>query len=141
MAKTVNRVTLLGNLGRAPEVKATGGGTLVATFSVATANRYKDGQGNWQEQAEWHNCVAFGKLAEIVRDYVSKGSKLYLEGRMQTRSWDDKDSGKKQYRTEVAVSELTLLGAPREKGVAPQADPYSREAVYGDQDASDDVPF
>ncbi len=112
MAKTVNKVTLLGNLGRAPEVKATRNSSLVASFSMATVNRYKNDNGEWLESTEWHNCVAFGKLAEIVRDYVSKGSKLYLEGRLQTRSWDDEKSGTKKYKTEILVSDVTLLGAP-----------------------------
>ncbi len=115
MAKSVNRVVLLGNVGKPPDVKVANNGTTIASFSIATANRYKDRDGNWQEVAEWHNCVAFGKLAEIIRDYVTKGGKLYVEGRLQTRSWDDKDSGKKQYRTEVIVSDVTLLGAPNGK--------------------------
>lgn len=145
MAKTVNKVVLLGNLGRAPEVKVTGGGTVVATFSIATVNRFKDVQGNWQDATDWHNCVAFGRLAEIIRDYVGKGSKLFLEGRMQTRSWDDKDSGKKVYRTEVVVSDVTLLGAPMGKQAFTAATDENEVPGYAyTRDVSDyssDVPF
>lgn len=107
MAKGLNRVCLMGNLGKSAEIRATGGGTTVATFSLATAEREKV-NGEWKDRTEWHNCVAFGRLAEIVRDYTSKGSRLYLEGRLQTRSWE-KD-GKKQYRTEVVLSDVILSG-------------------------------
>jgi single stranded DNA-binding protein len=95
MGKTVNKVILLGNVGKDPEIKSTNGGTLVANLSLATAERFKDKEGEWQERAEWHNLVAYARGAEILRDYVKKGSKLYVEGRLTTRSWDDKDSGKK----------------------------------------------
>jgi single-strand DNA-binding protein len=109
MAKSVNKVILLGNVGKDPEIRSTGGGTMVANFTLATSDRQKDAQGNWQERTEWHNLVAFTRLAEIVRDYVKKGSKLYVEGKIQTRSWDDKESGQKRYRTEIIVNDLSLL--------------------------------
>lgn len=110
MAKGVNKVILLGNVGKDPEIRATGGGTTVASFSLATAERTKDQQGNWTDKTEWHNIVAYGRTAEIVRDYVKKGKELFIEGRLQTRSWDDKESGQKKYRTEIIVNEMTLLG-------------------------------
>ena len=110
MAKSVNRVFLLGNVGKDPEIRSTGGGTMVATFGLATSERAKDGQGNWQDRTEWHNIVVYGRLAEIVRDYVKKGSKIFIEGRIQTRNWDDKEhAGRKVYRTEIVVSDLSLL--------------------------------
>jgi single-strand DNA-binding protein len=109
MAKTVNKVTLLGNVGKDPEIKSTNGGTLVANLSLATSDRYKDKSGEWQERTEWHNLVSYARGAEILRDYVKKGSKLYVEGRITTRSWDDKETGKKVYRTEIVVSEISLL--------------------------------
>lgn len=109
MGKTVNKVILLGNVGKDPEIKSTNGGTLVANLSLATAERFKDKEGEWQERAEWHNLVAYARGAEILRDYVKKGSKLYVEGRLTTRSWDDKDNGKKMYRTEIVVGEISLL--------------------------------
>ncbi len=123
MAKSVNKVILLGNVGKDPEIRSTGGGTVVANFSLATSDRYQDAQGNWQDRTEWHSLVAFKRLAEIVRDYVKKGSKLYIEGKIQTRSWDDKDSGAKRYRTEIIVNDLSLLSG-RDEG-----SPYSRPST------------
>lgn len=109
MAKSVNKVILLGNVGKDPEVKFLPSGSAVANFSIATTERYKDKGGEWQDKTEWHNLAAYGKIAEIIRDYVKKGSKLYVEGRLTTRSWDDKESGKKVYRTEIIVGDLSLL--------------------------------
>ena len=85
MAKGVNKVILLGNVGKDPEIRSTAGGTMVATFSLATADRQKDQQGNWQDKTEWHNLVAYGRTAEIIRDYVKKGKELFIEGKLQTR--------------------------------------------------------
>ena len=110
--KGVNKVLLLGNVGKDPEIRSTAGGTTVASFSLATADRQKDGQGNWQDHTEWHNLVAFGRTAEVIRDYVKKGSQLYVEGKLQTRSWEDKESGQKKYKTEILVADLTFLGSP-----------------------------
>ena len=115
MARTVNKVTLLGNVGKDPEIRSTPGGTMVAAFSLATTDRQKDAQGNWQDRTEWHSLVAFTRTAEIVRDYVKKGSKLYIEGTLRTNSWDDKTSGQKRYKTEIIVNELILLTG-REEG-------------------------
>jgi single-strand DNA-binding protein len=123
MAKSVNKVILLGNVGKDPEIRSTPGGTMVATFSLATSDRYQDQQGNWQDRTEWHNLVAFKRTAEIIRDYVKKGSKLYIEGRIQTRSWDDKDTGAKRYKTEIIVNDLSLLSG-RDEG----SGGYSRPA-------------
>jgi single-strand DNA-binding protein len=109
MAKSVNKVILLGNVGKDPEVKFLPSGSAVANFSIATSERFKDKGGEWQDKTEWHNLAAYGKVAEIIRDYVKKGSKLYVEGRLTTRSWDDKESGKKVYRTEIVVNDLSLL--------------------------------
>jgi single-strand DNA-binding protein len=132
--KTVNRVTLLGNVGKNPEVRDAPSGSTIANFSIATTDRYKDAADNWQDKTEWHNLVAFKRTAEIIRDYVKKGSKLYVEGKIQTRSWDDKETGAKRYKTEILVNELALLdsGKPSERAV---------EAV--EQEASDDdsIPF
>jgi len=111
MAKSVNKVILLGHVGKDPEIRSTPGGTVTANLSLATSERYKDRSGEWQDRTEWHNLVAYARGAEILRDYVKKGSKLYVEGKLTTRSWDDKDSGKKVYRTEVVVGDITLLGS------------------------------
>jgi single-strand DNA-binding protein len=110
MAKGVNKVLLLGNVGKDPEIRASQGGMTIASFTLATADRQKDQQGNWTDKTEWHNLVAFGRTAEIVRDYVKKGTQLFIEGKIQTRSWDDKESGQKKYRTEILVNEMSLLG-------------------------------
>jgi single-strand DNA-binding protein len=126
MAKSVNKVILLGNVGKDPEIRSTPSGTIVASFTLATSDRQKDAQGNWQDRTEWHNLVAFTRTAEIVRDYVKKGTKLYIEGKIQTRSWDDKESGQKKYRTEIIVNELALLSG-RDEGSSGGS--YSRPAT------------
>jgi single-strand DNA-binding protein len=125
MAKSVNKVILLGNVGKEPEFKVLPSGQGVANFSIATSERYKDKGGEWQDRTEWHNLVAYAKLAEIVRDYVKKGSKLYIEGRITTRSWDDKESGKKVYRTEIVIGDLSLLSG---RGEGEGGGSYSRSS-------------
>lgn len=111
MAKSVNKVILLGNVGKDPEIRSTPGGSIVANLTLATSDRFQDAQGNWQDRTEWHSLVAFKRTAEIIRDYVKKGSKLYVEGKLQTRNWDDKESGQKRYKTEIVVFDLSLLSA------------------------------
>jgi single-strand DNA-binding protein len=135
MAKSVNKVILLGNVGKEPEFKMLPSGQGVANFSIATAERYKDKGGEWQERTEWHNLVAYAKLAEIVRDYVKKGSKLYIEGRITTRSWDDKESGKKVYRTEIVIGDLSLLSG---RGEGEGGGNYSRSNSSSSSTASFD---
>ena len=152
MAKSVNKVILLGNVGKEPEFKALPSGQPVANFSLATSERYKDQQGNQQERTEWHNLVAYAKLAEIVRDYVKKGSKLYVEGRLTTRSWDDRETNKKVYRTEIVISDLSLLSGRGEEGGASggysgsrsnydQRGPAGDEYAQSTQITDDDIPF
>jgi single-strand DNA-binding protein len=111
MAKSVNKVILIGNVGKDPDIKYTPSGVPVAKVSLATNEKYKDKSGEWQERTEWHNLVFWQRLAEIVGEYVKKGSKVYIEGRLQTSSWEDKQSGEKKYRTEIVVGDLVLLGA------------------------------
>ena len=153
MAKSVNKVILLGNVGKDPEIRSTGGGTMVATFGLATSERSKDAQGNWQDRTEWHNVVAYARLAEIIRDYVKKGHKLYVEGRLTTRNWDDKETGKKVYRTEIVVNDISLLSgrddasnqagstrassAGMDQRPAPARDEFSQQTEISD----DDIPF
>jgi single-strand DNA-binding protein len=137
MARSVNKVTLLGNVGKDPEIRSTTGGTMVANLTLATSDRQKDAQGNWQDRTEWHNLVAFTRTAEIVRDYVKKGSKLYIEGKIQTRSWDDKESGQKRYRTEIIVNELVLLSS-REEGSGGGQGGYSKAGSSSSSAASFD---
>ena len=114
--KGVNRVTLLGNLGKDPELKYTPQGTAVAKFSLATADRFKDKEGNWQDRTEWHNITAWGRTAEIASEYLKKGRQVYIEGSLRTHSWDDKQTGQKKYMTEVVVNDLVLLGGGRGEG-------------------------
>lgn len=110
MAYSVNKVTLLGNLGQDPEIKTTPNGAQVANFSVACTERWTDQSGQKQERTEWVRCVAWRKLAEIIGQYVKKGDKIYVEGKLQTREWEDKNGGGKRYTTEVVVDEVVLLG-------------------------------
>src|SRR5271168_896208 len=106
--KGMNKVILFGNVGKDPEVRTAAGGTTIANFSIATTDRQKV-DGEWQDRTEWHSLIAFAKTAEVVRDYVKKGSQLLIEGKIQTRSWDDRATGEKKYRTEIVVNELTLI--------------------------------
>src|SRR3984957_6242533 len=108
--KSVNKVILLGRLGKDPEVKFTPSGPPVAKFSLATNERFKDKDGQWQDRTEWHNITAWQRTAEIAGEYLKKGSQVYIEGSLRTHSWDDKTSGQKKYMTEVVVNDLVLLG-------------------------------
>ena len=152
MAKNVNKVTLLGNVGKDPEVKFLPSGLPVANLTLATSDRFKDKAGEWQDRTEWHNLTAYQRTAEIIRDYVKKGSKLYVEGRIQTRSWDDQASGQKKYRTEIIVNDVVLLsgrgegesggGGPRSNtGSFDQRAPALHEEFAGTEITDDDIPF
>lgn len=140
----VNKVILVGNLGRDPEVRSTPSGQQVATFSLATSRKWKDRDGNRQEQTEWHNVVCWGRQAEVAGQYLKKGRQLFVEGRLQTRSWDDKQSGEKKYRTEVICDNFQMLGTRgdsdegRGGGGAPTPFPPTGGAAEPDDD---DIPF
>lgn len=116
MAKSVNKVILIGNLGKDPEVKYTPSGMPIAHFTLATNERFKDKEGNWQDRTEWHNLVAFQRTAEIVGEYLKKGRTVYVEGSLRTNSWDDKETGQKKYRTEIIINDLVLLGGGQREG-------------------------
>lgn len=113
MSRSLNKVTLIGNLGNDPEVRSTTGGNRVATFSLATSRTWNDASGAKQEKTEWHRCVVWNtkgsQLADIVEKYVHKGDKLYVEGRIEYRQWQDKD-GQTRYSTEINVRELIMIG-------------------------------
>lgn len=111
MGRSVNKVILLGRAGKDPSVHILRTGTIVDLL-LATSERYRDIHGDWQERTEWHNLVGFQRIAEILRDYVHKGSRLYIEGALRTRSWDDRDTGQRRYRTEIVVTEISLLSPP-----------------------------
>jgi single-strand DNA-binding protein len=136
--KSLNKVTLIGNLGRDPELSYTASGVAVAKFSIATNERWKDQEGNVQERTEWHNIVAWRKLAEICGQYLKKGSKVYLEGKLQTRSWDDKNSGVKRYTTEIIADDLIMLDG---KGSASSEDSAPAVAAEAHEPEKDDLPF
>jgi single-strand DNA-binding protein len=136
--KSVNKVTLLGNLGKDPEVKYTPQGTAVAKLALATNERYKDKEGQWQDRTEWHNVVLWQRLAEIAGEYLKKGSKVYIEGKLQTRSWEDKQTNQKRYMTEVVANDLVLLGG-RGEG-AGDSGGYSRGAAAGNNNFDQRTP-
>ena len=144
--KSVNKVILVGNVGKDPEVRYSQSGTPVANFSLATNERFKGRNGEWQERTEWHSIVAWERLAEIVGEYVAKGSKLYVEGKIQTSSWEDRQSGVRKYRTEIVARELLLLG-PRENGGRDHQSPTSddqedqRSQASSSESVDEDVPF
>ena len=132
MARTVNKVTLLGNVGQDPDIKFSAGGQAIAKFGIATTDRIKDKSSDqWTDKTEWHNVVAFGRTAEVVRDYVKKGKPVYVEGRLSTSSWEDKETHKKVYRTEIIVIELVLLGGRGEGGDGGSSGSYSRSNASG----------
>ena len=141
MARGLNKVLLIGNLGKDPEMRVTANGTNIASFSMATTDTWKDHEGNPQERTEWHNIVMFQRLAEIASQYLKKGSKVYIEGRIQTRSYDDKNTGAKRYITEVVLDNMIMLDG-RGGGEAPSqptavAAPEEPSAAGKD----DDLPF
>ena len=152
----VNKVILIGNLGRDPEVRSTPSGQPVANFTLATSRRWRDKNGQKQEQTEWHQVVVWGKQAEIAGQYLTKGKQIYLEGRLQTRSWDDRQTGEKKYRTEVICENFQMLGSQRggefegDRGGAgagygggqqPSSGPSYDEGGYGGEPEDDDIPF
>ena len=166
MSRSLNKVTLIGNLGSDPEVRSTTGGNRVATFSLATSRSWNDQSGAKQEKTEWHRCVVWNtkssQLADIVERYVKKGDKLYVEGRIEYRQWQDKE-GQTKYSTEINVRELIMLGSPKggggggdmEGGGARRAAPNKAKAAAGAaaggddfeefpgalEDGDDDLPF
>jgi len=109
MAGTVNKVILVGRLGKDPELRSIPSGTSVAKFSLATDERFTDKNGDKQERTEWHNIVVWGKLAEICGQYLRKGKLVYIEGSIRTDSWDDKETGVKKYRTEIVANTMQML--------------------------------
>jgi len=142
MSKSVNKVILVGNVGQDPEVKYTPSGAPVARISLATNEHFKDRNDQWQDRTEWHSIVAWQRLAEIVGEYVRKGMKLYIEGKLQTTSWQDRQSGEKKYRTEIVARDLVLLGI-RENGQnsAPQATGHEPDTEPAPAIVDDDIPF
>jgi single-strand DNA-binding protein len=141
----VNKVILVGNLGRDPEIRYTRDGTAVANLNLATTETWNDANGQRQERTEWHRVVAWGKLAEIAKEYLGKGRQVYIEGRLQTRSWDDKE-GNKRYTTEIKADQMVMLGGRggdgggyRDSGAQEPPPPDVGREPF--QATDDDVPF
>jgi single-strand DNA-binding protein len=130
----VNKVILIGNLGRDPELRYLPSGQAVAKFTLATGMKWKDKDGQLQERTDWHNIVAFGRQGEVCNEYLKKGSPVYVEGRIQTRSWEDKD-GNKKYMTEIVAQVVNMLGR---KGEPEEQVP---EPVGDTQTEDEDLPF
>ena len=141
---SLNKVMLIGNLGKDPEVRFTASGQAVASFSLATSEKFKAKTGEWEERTEWHNITLWGKLAEIAGEYLTKGKTVYIEGRLQTRKWQDK-SGNDRYTTEIVGDKMQMLSAKGERsgGGEPSSAPKSgggssyEEPPFQD----DDIPF
>ncbi len=146
---SLNKVILIGNLGKDPEMRFLPNGDAVANFSIATSESWKDKTtGVKQEKTEWHNIVAFGKLAKIVEQYLKKGTSIYAEGRLQTRKWTDKTTGQDRYSTEIVIDQMKMLnGAPAGGGSsqapspAPQRAAAPAAAPQKFDDFEDDIPF
>lgn len=140
---SLNKAMIIGNLGQDPEVRYTQNNTAVATLSIATSERYRDSNGDTQERTEWHRVVAWGKTAEICQSYLKKGSKVYIEGPIQTRSWEDKD-GQKRYTTEIKALSLVMLDSRGSSANDSAAQPMSAPNSFNDADMNDiddDLPF
>jgi single-strand DNA-binding protein len=138
----LNKVLLIGNLGRDPEMRSLPSGQPVANFSLATTRKWKDRDGNKQEQTEWHNIVVFGKQAEIAGQYLNKGKQVYIEGRIQTRNWE-KD-GQKHYRTEIICDNFQMLGGGRGQSAdqgSSSAPAPEGDGGFGGGAEDDDIPF
>lgn len=151
MARGVNRVTIVGNLGADPDIKYTQAGAIIANISVATSSAYKDKKTDqWVETTEWHRIVFFNRLAEIAKEYLRKGSKVYIEGSLKTRKWQDKNKTD-HYTTEIMGNELQMLDS-KKSGTAPESDqeeqnPYTQAGGGGQplqssgEHYQDDIPF
>ena len=146
---SLNKVMLIGNLGKDPEVRYTTAGTPVASFSIATSEKFKNKAGEWEERTEWHNITLWSRLAEIAGEYLAKGKTVYIEGRLQTRKWQDRD-GKDRYTTEIVGEKMQMLGGkgdgggrqgggrPAAEDAGPAAQQSYEEPVFN---PDEDIPF
>jgi single-strand DNA-binding protein len=143
MARGLNKVLLLGNLGADPEIKYTPSGTAIATLNLATSENRKNSEGEWEEKTEWHRIVMFGRQAEFCKDYVQKGRKIFIEGRIQTRSYEDQN-GQKHYITEIIGSNIILAdskGSENTKNTPEQKTNSKKGSGDNFPDEDDDLPF
>lgn len=137
---SVNKVILLGNLGKDPEVRYTAGGAAVASFSLATSERFKGKDGQWEDRVEWHNVTLWGRLAEVAGEYLAKGKTAYIEGRLQTRKWTDKE-GKDRYTTEIVGEKMQMIGG---KGEGQKSKPQQDSGNSYEEptfNPDDEIPF
>ena len=147
MKRGINKCIVMGVLGNAPDLKTAGNGNAIVNFSLATSELWKNKQGEKQESTQWHRCVAYGKLGEIIAQYAGKGDKLYVEGKLNTREWQDKDGNKRQ-TTEIVVEEMQLMGnkpqgqPAQQPAQKPQRQPAPQQSAadefFGDDS---DLPF
>ena len=150
----INKVVILGNLTRDPELKSLPNGTKVTNFSVATNRTWKDANGQKQDSVDYHNIVAFAKQAEVINQWFKKGKQIYVEGRLTTRSWDDQGTGKKMYRTEIVMENFQFGDSPKDStpgssndsgpaqsNDAPKSEDNLGSIDYGDVTSADDIPF
>ncbi len=134
---SVNKVILIGNLGKEPDLRYTPSGQPVATFPMATSEKWKDKDGQLQQKTDWHNVVAWGRQAEICKEYLKKGSPVYIEGRIQSRSYEDKD-GNRRYITEIVATRMQMLGRKAEE---PSAEQLPEQEIETEGIEGDDIPF
>jgi single-strand DNA-binding protein len=138
---SLNKVMLIGNLGKDPEVRYTTSGAAVASFSLATSERFKNRSGEWEERTEWHNVTLWGRQAEVAGEYLSKGKTVYIEGRLQTRKWQDRD-GRDRYTTEVVGERMQMLGGKGDGGSRQGgAGRVSEESGFGGSPGFEEPPF
>lgn len=140
---SLNKVMLIGNLGKDPEVRYTASGQAVASFSLATSEKFKSKSGDWEERTEWHNITLWGKLAEIAGEYLSKGKTVYIEGRLQTRKWQDKN-GNDRYTTDIVGDRMQMLSGKGERRSEPSPPPAGGGGGGGYEEPpfqDDDIPF
>ncbi len=137
---SLNKVMLIGNLGKDPEVRYTTSGAAVASFSLATSERFKNRNGEWEERTEWHNVTLWGRQAEVAGEYLAKGKTVYIEGRLQTRKWQDRD-GRDRYTTEVVGERMQMLGGKGDGGGRQGAGRVSEEPGSGGSAGFEEPPF
>ena len=140
MARGINKVILVGNLGKDPELRHTGSGTAVCNMTLATNESYKDSNGEWVERTEWHSIVAWSKLAEICGEYLKQGSQVYFEGSLQTRSYEDKE-GVTKYKTEIKAKEMMMLSGSRDASPKPGSDSDDMAKTRRPDPVKDELPF
>jgi len=134
---SVNKVFLIGNLGRDPEVRYTGSGTAVASLSLATTERFKNKKGEWEDRTEWHDVIFWGRLAEIAGEHLSKGKTVYVEGRLQTRKWQDRD-GKDRYTTEIVAEKMVRMSRKEGAKFGEPAEEFNGSPGFAE---GEDIPF